>query len=76
MEAFTGQRSMGTLVIEATELKSEVRFGLRGHLEATMASEATKMAIRGNVHMNTKVLLVACFKSEVEFELCVYGELL
>ena len=37
----SGQRSMGTLVIEATELKSEVRFGLQGHLEATMASEAS-----------------------------------
>ena len=40
-EVFTGQRSMRSLVIEATELKSEVRFGLQGHLEATMASEAS-----------------------------------
>ena len=39
--AFEGQRSMGTLVIEATELQSEVRFGLQGHLVATMPSVAS-----------------------------------
>ena len=65
MEAFTGQRSMGTLVIEATKLKSEVRFGLRGHLEATMASEASLEAVRGNMHIDTRVIEVADFKSEI-----------
>ena len=35
------EKHMGTLVIEVTEFKSEVTFDLRGHLEATMASEAT-----------------------------------
>ena len=39
----------------------EVRADLRGHLEATMASEA----IRGNMHMNTGVIKVADFKSDV-----------
>ena len=33
-----------------------------------MASEATKMAIRGNMHIDTRVIRVADFKSEVIFE--------
>ena len=37
--------------------------------KATMASEASKMAIRGNVRMNIRLLEVACFKSEVKFDL-------
>ena len=57
-EAFTGQRSIGTLVIEVTEFNFEVSLDLRGHLEATMASEATKMAVRGNMHMNIRVIQV------------------
>jgi len=53
-------------VVEVTEFNSEFRCDLRGHLEATMASEATKiMAVRGNVHMDTRVIQVANFKSEV-----------
>ena len=40
--AFGGQRSTGTWVIEATDFKFEVSCNLRGHLEALMASEATK----------------------------------
>ena len=60
---------MGTLVTEATELKSEVRFGLRGHLEATMASEASLEAVRGNMHIGTRALEVADFKSEVRYDL-------
>ena len=39
--AFRGQKSTGTLVMEATEFKFEVRSDLRGHLETAMASEAT-----------------------------------
>ena len=38
--AFRGQKSTGTWVIKATEIKFEVRSDLRGHLEAAMASEA------------------------------------
>jgi len=64
-KAFTGQRSMGALVIEATELKFEVRFGLQGHLEATMASEASLEAVRGNIHIGTRAIEVVDFKSEV-----------
>ena len=37
---------MGTYVIEVTELNSEVITDLRGHLEAAMASEVTKMAVK------------------------------
>ena len=34
-----------------------------------MASEATKMAVRGNMHMDTMVIEVADFRSEVKFDL-------
>ena len=56
---------MGTEVIEVTKFNSEVRCDLRGHLEVAMASEATKMAVRGNIHMDPRVFKVADFKSEV-----------
>ena len=69
LEAFRGQISMATWVIEVTEFNSEARCDLRGCLEAAMASEATKMAIRGNMHMDTRVIEVADFKSEVKFDL-------
>ena len=42
----------------------EVRSDLRGCLEAAMASEAT-MAVRGNMHMDARVIKVADFKSKV-----------
>ena len=54
--------------IESTEFKFEVRSDLRGHLEAAMASEATIMAILGNMHIDARVIEVACIKSEVKFE--------
>ena len=47
MQAFRGQISMATWVIEVTEFDYEVRCDLQGCLEAAMASEATKMAVRG-----------------------------
>ena len=34
-----------------------------------MASEATKMAVRGNMTINIKVIDIACFISEVKFDL-------
>ena len=40
-KGFTGQRSMGTKVIEVTDFNYEGRCDLIGHLEAIMASEAT-----------------------------------
>ena len=67
--AFWGQKGTGTWVIEATEFKYEVRSDLGGPLEASMASEATIMAVPGNMHIDTKVTGVACIKSYVKFDL-------
>ena len=36
-----------------------------------MASEAIKMAVRGNMHIDTRVIKVAGFKSEVKLDLWV-----
>ena len=55
---------MASLVFEVTEFNFEVSFDVRGHLEATMASEATKIAVRGNMHMDTRVLEGPDFNSE------------
>ena len=68
MEAFRGQISMATWVIEVTEFDYEARLDLWGCLEAAMASEATKMAVRGSMHIDARVIEVADFKSEVKFE--------
>ena len=65
---------MGTWVINVTDFNSEARYDLRGHLEArydlrghleaSMAPETTKiMAGRDNVHMDTRVVKIADFKS-------------
>ena len=59
---------MATQVGEVTEFDYEAIYDLRGFLEATMASEATKMTVRGNMHNDTMVIEVADFKSEVKFE--------
>ena len=55
--------------MEVTDLKYEVRIDLRGRSEAAMASEATKMAVRSNMHIDTGVIEDADFKSEVKFDL-------
>ena len=60
---------MGTYLIWVTELNYEVRPDLQGRLEAGMASVATKMAVRGNIHINTRKIKVAGFKSEVKLDL-------
>ena len=59
---------MGIQVIKVTELNFYVRCDLRGHLEAAMASEAVMAleAVGGNMHMDTRVIRVADFKSEVK----------
>ena len=57
---------MGTKVVEVKEFNSEVRCDLWGCLQVAMASEAIKMADRGNMHMDTRVIKVAGFKSEVK----------
>ena len=36
--------------------------------EAVMASEAILRAVRGNMHTNTRVIMVADLKSEVKFD--------
>ena len=60
---------MATQVVEVTEYNFEVSFDLQGHLEAAMASEDTKMAVRGNRHIDTMVIEVPDFNSEVKFEI-------
>ena len=54
--------------MEVTEFKSKVGFDLRGHLEADMASEVTK-AVVSNMHIDTRVIGDADFKSEVKSDL-------
>ena len=44
--AVRGNMHMDTREVEATEFISEVRCDLLGHLEAAMAQEAIKMAVR------------------------------
>ena len=47
---------MATWVIEFTEFDFEARCDFRGCLEAAMASEATEMAVRGNMYNDTRVI--------------------
>ena len=60
---------MATLSIDGVDFNSEVRFDLRGLLEAVMATEASKLVVRGNMHMDIRVIEVTDFKSEVKFEI-------
>ena len=46
----------------------EARFDLRGCLEDVMTSKANKIAVRGKMHMDTKVIKGVDFKSEVHFD--------
>ena len=59
------QKTGGTYVIEVTEWNSEVKFDLRGRLAATLTFEATKKGVRGDMHMDTRIIKVAGLKSEV-----------
>ena len=52
---------MAMQVIEIPEFYSEAICNLRGRLEAAMASEA----VGGSMCMNTRVIKIADFKSEV-----------
>ena len=56
---------MDTRVLLISNLRS---YDLRGCLWATMASEAAMAsgAVGGNIHMDTRVIKVADFKSEVK----------
>ena len=60
---------MATQAIEATEFNSKAICDLRGCLEAAMASEVNNMDVRGNMHMDTRVIKVAYFKSGVKFDI-------
>ena len=60
---------MATYVIKVCEFNSEVRCDLRGRLEVVVALEAINMAVRGNIHMDTKVVEVTEFNFEVRFDL-------
>ena len=57
--AIRGQKSMVTYVFVVNELNFEVRYDLRGRLEAAMAPEATKMVVMGIMHMDSRVVEVA-----------------
>ena len=65
--ATRGNMHMDTRIIEVTEFNFEVSLDLRGHLEATGASEAMKVTFRSNMHMDSRVVEVAGFKSEAVF---------
>ena len=61
-----------TRVYEVTDLKSEVKFDLWGHLEAAMASEAVKIAFGGNMHIDIRVIEVTELNFEVKSDLWGY----
>ena len=56
-------------VCEVLDLKSEVKFDLQGHLEVEMALEVMKMAFRGNMHIDIRVIEVTEFNFEVKSDL-------
>ena len=41
----------------------------QGSMEAAMATKVAKMGIRGNMHMDSRVIEVLDFNSEVKFEI-------
>ena len=59
-------------VYEVTDLKSEVKSDLRGHLEATMASEVMKIAFGGNMHIDISVIEVTELNFVVKSDLWGY----
>ena len=59
-------------VCEVTDLKTEVKFGLWGHLEAGMASEVMKIAFWGNMHIDIRVIEVTELNFEVKSDLWGY----
>ena len=48
--------------MEVTEFNFKAVCDLWGCLEAAVASEATKIPVRGNMHIDTRVIKVADFK--------------
>ena len=64
-----GPKDDATWIIQANELKLDIRCDLWGHLEASMASEATKMAVWVNMHMDGRVTEVVSLESDIKFNL-------
>ena len=50
------------MAFEPTELKFDFGCDLQGHFEVAMASEATNMAVRANMHMDFRVIGVLDYK--------------
>ena len=50
---------MVTLVIEVTEFNSKAMCDVRGCLEPAMVSDATKIAVMGSMHLDTRVYLAS-----------------
>ena len=53
------------MVIKVLQFNFQIISNLRGHMEATTDSEATKMVVRGNMHINTRVIEVNELKYDV-----------
>ena len=70
----------GTYKIDITELNTEVRFDLLGHLEVTMASKAMKMTVINNMYMDIRVIRLRIsnpgsnLSSEANFEATLASE--
>ena len=64
-----GLKSTGTWVIEAAEFKFDIISDLQGHLEVTMASEATNMFFWANMHMGFRVIELSDNKSDIKFNI-------
>ena len=52
--AFRGLRDMARYVIEVNGFNFEDRSDLEALSETSVASQATKMAVRGNMHMDNQ----------------------
>ena len=59
----------GITLVETTEFIFEVRSNLRGCLEVTMASEATKIAIRSSMHIELRVIVATEYNFEIRRDL-------
>ena len=72
MEVLRGQRSTFSYVIEVTKFNSEDICDLWGCLEAAMVLEASKIVVKDNMHIDSRVSEVTDFKSEVNSDLWGY----
>ena len=58
IEAFRGQRSMATQVIEVTEFNFDVRNDLRGHRQPLRSQESNKIKMRESKSISSIAQLV------------------